>query len=291
MKEKFAQQTLLLMLVMLCSASIALAGYQPVWEEYFSGGTYDQTWTDIYVGTADEGTFNIVSSDDYYTAGLVFPNPSGDNYALRCDTTAQYIGTRGMVGGDNTWTDYMVSTQIFVCIDETYRHDTMLMGRTDVSAPSWGSGVRFGYFTQDAGGWGITVPCWAMRKNFDGPFPNTLGSLTSHGWHRLTMVFSGNHVDAYLDMSYEEIVNAINTSTPPFLQADYDLPPYDGTPPHPSAGGVGFYGCYMIMPSEGPSGAPLYVDDIEVYLPPYELAPPPTPEPGAAAEPSWTLYE
>ncbi len=39
---------------------------------------------------------------------------------------------------------------------------------------------------------------------------------------------------------------------------------------------------------ETPSGAPLYVDDIEVYLPPYELAPSGD---VTVADPRWTLYE
>lgn len=202
MNKIFAYKLLLTMGIMLCSASIAFAGYLPVWEEHFSGGTYDQTWADIYTGTttpSDLGIFNIVSSDSYYPAGLVFPNPSGDNYVLRGDTASPNHGTRGMVAGDNTWTEYMVSIYMFVCIDETNRHDTMLMGRTDISSPSWGSGVKFGFFTLDAGSWGITVPGWGMRKNWDGPNPYVNATLPNHGWHRLTMAFSGNHVDAYLD--------------------------------------------------------------------------------------------
>jgi hypothetical protein len=305
-KKIFAQKLLLVTLITLCGASMAIAGYLPVWEEHFSGGMFDHTWTDIYTGTSDAGTFTIVSTDDYYTAGLVFPNPSGDNYVLRCDTTAVYHGTRGMVGGENTWTEYMVSIWAFVNNGTSNRHDTMLMGRTDVSVPAWGSGIKFGYFAEDE--WGLPpghVPCWGLRKNWDGPGANggqgeeyITATLDSPGWHRLTMVFSGidtdvtNHVDVYLDKTYEEIVNDINASNPPYLQMDYATHPLpsEGSA-MPTSGGVGFYACYMIMPSNGPDGSPFYVDDIEVYLPPYELAPGPTPEPGAAVQPSWTLYQ
>ncbi len=301
MKHTFAQRPLLLMLVMLCSASIALAGYQPVWEEHFSGGTYDQTWTDLLVG-GDAGTFNIVSSDDYYPAGLVFPNPSGDNYALRCDVVSLNHGTRGLVGGENTWTEYMVSIQMFVCIstDPTHRGDTCLMGRTNIDAPHWGSGVKLGYYPIDPAGWSLVFPGWGMRKNFDTPAMNApeewvQQTLPNQGWYRLTLVFSGtdldvtNRVDAYVDKSYEEIVNDINASTPPLIRMDYLTNPGAGEGSALlTAGGVGFYAAYADMISIGPSGAPLYVDDIEVYLPPYEL------EPSGdvtAADPRWTLYE
>jgi hypothetical protein len=166
------------------------------------------------------------------------------------------------------------------------------MGRTNINSPLWASGIRLGYYPIDPGGWGVLVPGWGMRKDWDAPTDALAGgtrpeewvqqTLPNHGWHRLTMVFTGDYVvDSYLDKTYEEIVNDIRASNPPFMHVDYAA-----DPPALTAGGIGFYGAYTDMVQGEPSGAPLYVDDIEVYLPPYEL-------PGeiTTADPRWTLYE
>ncbi|MCX7919533.1 MAG: hypothetical protein N3A72_07980 [bacterium] len=244
---------LLLGFSFLC-VTISFAGSKPVFAEYVTGGVFQQTWKKII---GDE-TIIPANSDTAYPAGQVFPNPSGDGWVMKVVAAPGGLGGAGAVGGNESWTDMLISANVFINIDITARHDTMIGGRMAVTTPVWGSGVRGGYYTQDF--WGITVPCWATRDNYSAPNPTVPTTYTSNGWHRIILVFSGSEVKMYLDMTYPEVVNALNTGTPA---------PLITTSVTRTEGGVGFYSCYQA--SGVATGEPAYADDIEVYLPPYEL--------------------
>jgi hypothetical protein len=102
-------------------------------------------------------------------------------------------------------------------------------------------------------------------------------------------VISGTDVSLYVDMTYAEVVEDLNSGSPsPLLTATEDDPDL-------TEGGICFYICYQDDGSTQGTGEPGYIDDIEVYLPPYELPAEPTatPTPGLYTEVSgsWTIYE
>jgi hypothetical protein len=260
------------------SLSSGFAGSSPVFSEYVTGGTFDNTWA-LLTG---EGTLSAANSDSAYPAGQVFPNPSGDGWVMKVQSPLGQVGTEGGVSGDELWTDMLVSAQMFINVSTAARHDTMLGGRMTVATPEWGTGGRGGYFTTDP--WGLTPPppCWGIRNNYDSPQPTFGQVYSNNGWHQIILVIAGTNIDLYVDMTYAQVVAAMNAGTP--------LPLLSYSPLTGTNGGVGFYVCYRTDASS--TGEPGYIDDIEVYLPPYSTpTPTPTPLVGAAVTSTWAVYE
>jgi len=264
--------------------STAFAGSSPVFSEYVTGGSFDHTWIPL-VG---DGLLTPANSDSAYPAGQVFPNPSGDGWVLKIQPIATGAGTEGGVSGDEAWTNMLVSAQMFVNVSTAKRHDTMFGGRMAITAPAWGSGGRGGYFTQDP--WGLTPPppCWGIRDNYGSPQPTIGQTYPSNDWHQIVLVFTATNVDLYVDMTYAQVVAALNLGTPSPLLSWPSVVNANG--------GVGFYVCYRDSDASIATGEPGYIDDIEVYLPPYTIptipTPTPTPTPEVmAVNGTWTIYE
>jgi hypothetical protein len=266
--------------------STASAGSSPVFAEYVSGGSFDQTWTLLVAG---EGTLSAANSDSAYPAGQVFPNPSGDGWVMKIQPNPTGAGTEGGLSGTESWTDMLVSAQMFVNVSTAKRHDTMLGGRYLLTPPfGWGDAGRGGYFTQDP--FGVAPPdppWWGIRDGYDPPNTKTPQTYPGNGWHQIILVFTGTKMDLYVDMTYAQVVADLNSPpTSPLLSLD---------PMTRTNGGVGFYVCYRDSDASMATGEPGYIDDIEVYLPPYTTptpTPTPTPEEGfTGVTGTWTVYE
>jgi hypothetical protein len=269
--------------IMLVSSTSLYAGGTPVFAEYVTGGTFDQTWLELY---DEHGELVPANSDSDYP-GLVFPNPSGDGWVMKMVPEVTYFGVSGGAAGEATWTDMLLSAQMFINIDTTYRHDSNIGVRQDLTSLYWGSACKGGFYSKDLWG-GLSVPCWSIRTSGNNPgTPGSAPGYSSHGWHQIILVISGTDVSMYVDMTYSQVVEDLNSGSPSPL-----LTSTEGTE---TEGGICFYICYQDDGTTEGTGEPGYIDDIEVYLPPYELPPTPTatPTPGLYTEVSgsWTIYE
>jgi hypothetical protein len=277
---------LMLLVVCICCVSVStvFGGSTPVFAEHVTNGSFDETWSPLW---ATEGTVTPANSDSAYP-GLVFPNPSGDGWVMKFQSLTTETGDAGVAGGDSSWMDMLISAWVFVNKDTTYRHDTVIGGRMDlVTLPLyWGYACKVGYYTQNIWG-GLSAPCWAFRPS--GGTPQSPGYnivYPNHGWHQVILVLSGDTASLYIDKTYAQVVADLNATTP----SPDDT--YSGE--SRTDGGVCFYTCYQDYSAVLGTGEPGYMDDIEVYLPPYTLATP-TPTPTSSSftnvTSSWTIYE